>query len=153
VGHAAVDAGADLILGHHAHILKGVELYRGKAIFYSLCNFAMDLRMDAAHAESKGFKEIQGLHADWVPDFDSLYNFPPESRMTLIVRARLTRDGAQQVGFLPAFINRDAQPEIVAAGDPRFEQIVRYMQRVSESQSLPVRFEPEGDVVWVCEGG
>jgi poly-gamma-glutamate capsule biosynthesis protein CapA/YwtB (metallophosphatase superfamily) len=149
VGHAAVDAGADLILGHHAHILKGVEVYRGKAIFYSLCNFAMDLRMDKAHAESKGFKEIQGLHPDWVPDFDSLYNFPPESRMTLIARATLTRTGAQQVGFLPAYINRNAQPEILAAGDPRFDEIVRYMRRVSESQGLPVRLVPEGDVVWV----
>jgi poly-gamma-glutamate synthesis protein (capsule biosynthesis protein) len=151
VGHAAVDAGADLILGHHAHILKGVEVYRGKTIFYSLCNFAVDLRMNEAHAASKGFKEIQVLHPDWVPDFDSLYNFPPESRMTLIARARLTRAGVQQVGFLPAYINRNAQPEIVAAGDPRFDEVVRYMRRVSESQGLPVRFEPEGDVVWVCE--
>ncbi len=59
VGHAAIDAGADLILGHHAHILKGIEVYRNKAIFYSLGNFAMDLRMDPAHAASRSFKEIQ----------------------------------------------------------------------------------------------
>jgi poly-gamma-glutamate synthesis protein (capsule biosynthesis protein) len=38
VGHAAVDAGADLILGGHPHILKGIEVYKGKVIFYSLCN-------------------------------------------------------------------------------------------------------------------
>ncbi|HEX7719897.1 MAG TPA: CapA family protein, partial [Woeseiaceae bacterium] len=35
VAYAAIDAGADLILGHHAHILKGVEIYRGKPILYS----------------------------------------------------------------------------------------------------------------------
>ncbi len=151
VGHAAIDAGADLILGHHAHILKGVEVYRGKTIFYSLCNFAMDLRMDEAHAASQGFKEIQSLHPEWIPDFDSLYNFPPESRMTMIVRARLTRAGVQQLGFLPAFINRQAQPEIVRASDPRFGEIVRYLQRVSESERLRVHFEPEGDVVWIRE--
>ena len=146
-----MDAGADLILGHHAHILKGVEIYRGKTIFYSLCNFAMDLRMDEAHAQSKGFKEIQSLHPGWVPDFDSLYNFPPESRMTSIARARLTRDGAQQVGLLPVYINRNAQPETVAASDPRFGEIARYMQRISDSQGLNVRFEPDGDVVWIRE--
>src|SRR5690606_19016752 len=50
VGRAAIDAGADMVLGHHAHILKGIEVYRGKPIFYSLCNFATDLRMDEAHA-------------------------------------------------------------------------------------------------------
>ena len=28
--HAAIDAGADVILGHHGHVIKGVEYYRGK---------------------------------------------------------------------------------------------------------------------------
>lgn len=37
--HAAVDAGADLFLGHHPHVLQGVEIYKGKPIFYSLGNF------------------------------------------------------------------------------------------------------------------
>jgi poly-gamma-glutamate synthesis protein (capsule biosynthesis protein) len=35
VAHAVIDAGADIILGHHPHLLKGVEIYKGKAIFYS----------------------------------------------------------------------------------------------------------------------
>lgn len=37
--HACVDAGADAILGHGPHELRGIELYRGKPIFYSLGNF------------------------------------------------------------------------------------------------------------------
>lgn len=37
--HAAIDAGADIVVGHGPHILRGVELYRGKPIFYSLGNF------------------------------------------------------------------------------------------------------------------
>ncbi|HKP58227.1 MAG TPA: CapA family protein [Polyangiales bacterium] len=152
VGHAAIDAGADLILGHHAHILKGVEVYRDKAIFYSLGNFAMDLRMDEAHAQSKGFKEIQALHPDWVPDFDSLYNFPPESRMTMIVRALLTRQGIADLGFLPAYIDREAQPEVVRAQDPRFKEITRYMECISASQNLSVQYEPVGDEVRVHAG-
>jgi poly-gamma-glutamate capsule biosynthesis protein CapA/YwtB (metallophosphatase superfamily) len=36
---AAVDAGADAVVGHGPHILRGLELYRGKPIFYSLGNF------------------------------------------------------------------------------------------------------------------
>lgn len=35
----AIDCGADVIFGHHPHVLQGVEVYRGKAIFYSLGNF------------------------------------------------------------------------------------------------------------------
>jgi poly-gamma-glutamate synthesis protein (capsule biosynthesis protein) len=38
--HAMVDAGADVVVGHHAHVLKGIEWYRGAVIAYSLGNFA-----------------------------------------------------------------------------------------------------------------
>jgi poly-gamma-glutamate synthesis protein (capsule biosynthesis protein) len=39
LGRAAVDAGADLVLGHHPHVIQGMEVYRGKRIVYSLGNF------------------------------------------------------------------------------------------------------------------
>lgn len=39
-GHAVVDAGADLVLGHGPHVLRGMEVYRGRLIAYSLGNFA-----------------------------------------------------------------------------------------------------------------
>jgi hypothetical protein len=39
IAHAAIDAGADLIIGHHAHSIKAVESYKGKICFYSIGNF------------------------------------------------------------------------------------------------------------------
>ena len=39
LGRAMVDAGADLVLGHHSHVIGGVEQYKGKYIVYSLGNF------------------------------------------------------------------------------------------------------------------
>ena len=39
LGHLSIDWGADLILGHHPHILQELELYRGRLIAYSLGNF------------------------------------------------------------------------------------------------------------------
>lgn len=38
--HAMIDAGADLIVGHGPHVLRGMEFYKGKLIAYSLGNFA-----------------------------------------------------------------------------------------------------------------
>jgi len=38
--HKAIDLGADIVLGHHAHILQGVEIYKNKLIIYGLGNFA-----------------------------------------------------------------------------------------------------------------
>jgi poly-gamma-glutamate synthesis protein (capsule biosynthesis protein) len=40
--HAFIDAGADLILGAHPHVIEPIEIYKGKAIFYSLGNFIFD---------------------------------------------------------------------------------------------------------------
>lgn len=39
-GHNAIDAGADAVIGHHPHVLQGIELYKNGIIFYSLGNFA-----------------------------------------------------------------------------------------------------------------
>jgi poly-gamma-glutamate synthesis protein (capsule biosynthesis protein) len=38
-GRACIDAGADAVIGHHPHVVQGVEIYRGKPLFYSLGNF------------------------------------------------------------------------------------------------------------------
>lgn len=38
--HAVVDAGADLVVGHSPHVLRGMEFYRGRLIAYSMGNFA-----------------------------------------------------------------------------------------------------------------
>ena len=40
--HAAVDAGADLVIGGHAHWPKGIEVYEGKPVFYGVGNFLFD---------------------------------------------------------------------------------------------------------------
>lgn len=40
--HKVVDAGADLVLGHHPHVLQSIETYKSKLILYSLGNFVFD---------------------------------------------------------------------------------------------------------------
>ncbi|MBI4335002.1 MAG: CapA family protein [Chloroflexi bacterium] len=52
LGHLALDSGADLILGTHPHEPLGIEVYKGKAICYSLGNFAMELAMEVPVYES-----------------------------------------------------------------------------------------------------
>jgi poly-gamma-glutamate synthesis protein (capsule biosynthesis protein) len=148
MAYTAIDAGADLILGHHAHILKGAEIYKGKNIFYSICNFAVDLRMDKAHAESKSFKEIQKLNPDWIPDFEALYNFPTDSQKTMVVKCVIENGAMKSVSFLPVFINKKtAQAEILTAKDERFGQVVKYMEEVSKNAGLATKYTVKGDEV------
>jgi len=44
--HSAVQAGADVIIGHHPHCVQGISWYRGKPILYSLGNFTMGMHAD-----------------------------------------------------------------------------------------------------------
>lgn len=43
LGRAAIDSGADIVWGHHPHVLQGAESYRGRPIFYSLGNLVSPL--------------------------------------------------------------------------------------------------------------
>jgi poly-gamma-glutamate synthesis protein (capsule biosynthesis protein) len=61
--------------------------------------------------------------------------------MTLIVDARIGKDGLSSLGFIPAFINRDAQPEPIREGDSRFDQIVAYMRWCNEEAGFSTRLE------------
>lgn len=140
VGRAAIDAGADMVIGHHAHILKGAELHAGRPILYSIGNFAVDLRMDAAHAASPGFREIQKLHPGWIPDFDSLYNFPEESRLTLLARISLAPAQGGRLRLRPALINRNAQPRLLDPAEPEFEQLRAYLNEACSQAALNGEF-------------
>lgn len=47
IAHEAIDAGADLIIGHHPHVVEDIEQYKGKYIAYSLGNFVFDQNFSA----------------------------------------------------------------------------------------------------------
>lgn len=73
--HAMIDAGADVFLVHGPHVLRGIEIYKGKPIFYSLANFIFQnetlLRLPYENYER--YKLGPNKH---VADFnDTRYNF------------------------------------------------------------------------------
>lgn len=145
VARAAVSAGADAILGHHAHILKGFETIGGRPVLYSLCNFATDLRMDPEHASRPSFKEIQALAPGWEPDFGSLYNFPPDSRWSAVARLHIANGRITETALLPVFIGRDAVPHLLDAADPRFEEVRDYLAAVTSEAGLNGRLLATGN--------
>jgi poly-gamma-glutamate capsule biosynthesis protein CapA/YwtB (metallophosphatase superfamily) len=149
VAAAAVEAGADAIIGGHAHILKGCEVIAGVPVFHSLCNFATDLRMDAAHAASKSFQEIRALAEDWEPDFDSLYNFPPASRLSMVARLEIAQGRVARAGFLPLVIGRDAVPRFAAPGSDDAAAVVDYMAAVTREAGLNARYVADDAMVLV----
>ncbi len=153
VAHAAIDTGADLILGHHAHVLKGIELYKGKAIFYNMGNFAFDLPYDVIAERLRGSSEYNDLveHYDWKfePEWEA-YPFPHECRKSMIVKCTLNHKQVEKVSFLPVLINRQAQPEVIRHDDKNFGELVAYMEKITISQKLDTKYRVEGDEVVIC---
>ena len=144
LGRAAVDAGADLVLGHHPHILKAVEVYKGKVIFYSIGNFAFDHSTPlsaAAQALYPGYKEE--------PEYAG-YRFPADCRKTVVVKCLVSGKEIRKVSVLPAYINGQAQPRILRRDDKRFDEVVDYLKKVTMHHGLPADYTIEGDeaVIW-----
>lgn len=54
VAHAAVDAGADLVVGHHTHCIQNAEVYRGKHIYYGLGNTWFPRHSTPAYFDDSG---------------------------------------------------------------------------------------------------
>jgi len=73
-----IDAGADVIIGHHPHVVQGMEIYQGRPIFYSLGNFVFDQYFSADTQEGLGVRMVM---ADGVLSFSLL---PFKSRLTQI---------------------------------------------------------------------
>lgn len=147
VAYAAIDAGADAIIGHHPHILKGIECYRGAPIFYSLGNFAIEQPhvWDPAITETDSFRHLVSLNPTW--NRDAIYMLPQDTRMTGVARFHCTARGIERAEFLPAWIEDDSAPVMLAANDPRFGQVADYLVRISKSENLAVGIECHDDVL------
>ena len=141
---AAFEAGADLILGHHAHVPKAIAVHKGKVCFHSLGNF---MTSKSWKEEDSIYADRFGLAVDPDPDFINLSHGHADARRSLIAKAIVSRDGVERVSFLPALIDRKLRPEILLHGDPRFDDAVKYMDWASEGYDH--KFVVEGDEVVV----
>lgn len=145
---ACVDAGADLVMGHHAHVPKAIEVYKGKAIFYSLSNFCVTNTSgpNAVWKEAPWAHGAVRNHTDLDPDYPLLPS-GKDSKRTLLAKAILSKDGIKRVSFLPMMIDKQYRPEVLHKGDPRFDDMARYMDWASDG--FGHKFTVEEDEVLV----
>lgn len=85
--HAAIDNGADLIIGHHPHVIQPLEKYKDKYIFYSLGNFIFDQILSQEVKEGLTFK------------------------------AYFNKKGITKIELIPVFIRDLSQPQILEGKD------------------------------------
>ena len=121
VGRALVDAGADVIVGHHPHSLQEVEVYRGKPIFYSLGNFV--------------FHENRGPVSHTPISRNAPYAVSADRRNrtwseTVIVLAELAADGAVSYRLQPALLDAVGNPQLLVGDEAR--EVIERLDGMSE---------------------
>lgn len=76
LGRIAIDEGADLVCGHHPHVLQGIETYKGKNIVYSLGNFCFGGNSSPSDMDTMIYQQTFTIDADGVKK-DNVTNIIP----------------------------------------------------------------------------
>jgi poly-gamma-glutamate synthesis protein (capsule biosynthesis protein) len=141
--HAAIDAGCDLILGHHPHILKGVEVYKGKPILYSMGNFAWDGKhSQPTHSYGAKKSTPQQYYAmDLGPKIKLKYR--QYWSLSVIVEATLSKENGVSVSLVPVYLDDESIPRVVKPGDPLFDEIIEF--QIWSSEPFGTKWEVRGD--------
>jgi poly-gamma-glutamate capsule biosynthesis protein CapA/YwtB (metallophosphatase superfamily) len=137
VSHAAIDAGADLILGHHAGGIKGVEFYRGKAIFHGLGRFLPAMAPETT-------EQIQARVYLNAPGGGS----NPAKNCAIIAKCAINNGKITQLSYLPCLINEHRQPEVLG-NDDRGNVIFNAMVNSSQDAGLYTQYRWQGDEVLI----
>ncbi len=72
LGHAAIDAGADLVVGSHPHVIQGWEVYQGRYIVYSLGNFCFGGNSNPTDKDCMMFQQTFTVTGDEVAQDDAV---------------------------------------------------------------------------------
>jgi poly-gamma-glutamate capsule biosynthesis protein CapA/YwtB (metallophosphatase superfamily) len=111
IAHSLVDAGATLILGHHPHLLQGIERYRNSLIVYSLGDFVFDSSDEDVmrrKIDESRFAEI--IRRVFAPEHLRLDE-------SFILRCMLTTRGVESFDLLPVRISSTCQPALVTGSE------------------------------------
>ena len=76
LGRLAIDEGADLVCGHHPHVLQGIETYKGKNIVYSLGNFCFGGNSSPSDMDTMIYQQTFTVDSDGVKE-DNVTNIIP----------------------------------------------------------------------------
>ena len=139
LSYAAIDAGADVVVGHHAHIARGVEFYRGRPIFHGLGNGVV-----VTHALSPG--QGHAARAEWVERRKRLFGFEPdpayplapfhpEAVNGLIGKLLYHPDGTMEAGYVPIWFEPPGRPVIAQGGQK--DAVVAYLRGITAAAGLP----------------
>ncbi|WP_066339338.1 CapA family protein [Azohydromonas lata] len=120
---ACIDHGADLILGHGTLVTKGIEVYKGKVVFYSLGKFLMKGPRDTGDTPI-GVRAVVGK----------------DKRRGLAARIDIEQGRIARVAFTPVLADEATRPSFLDANDALFGEIADETEAISAAAGLQARF-------------
>jgi poly-gamma-glutamate synthesis protein (capsule biosynthesis protein) len=150
LARAAIDAGAHVVIGHHAHLIRGIEFHRGRPIFHGLGNGCVVTR-----ALSPG--QDHPARAAWVEKRKRLFGFEPDPAYWLapfhpdavhamLGRIRWHEDGRIETGFVPVYVEAPGRP-VIATG-AQAAAVCAYVARITlEAGMPPLTLSADADMV------
>lgn len=111
-----IDAGADVIIGHHPHVVQGMEIYQNKPIFYSLGNFIFDQYFSADTQEGLA------IEINFEDNKMKISLFPIYS---VVSQPRIATEKEQKI-FFEKFLSWSRVDDLIAAQIKKGEIIINY---------------------------
>ncbi len=104
--HEAIDHGADVFVGHGVHTIKGVEIYKGKPIFYGLSNYVFQMQImpigSANPTRDPGAGEMNELRWAWLQK--------PANLQALLATSRYENGQLAEVRIYPVDLGQTFRP-------------------------------------------
>ena len=125
VGHALIDAGVDVIAGHHPHSLMEIEIYRGKPIFYSLGNFLFHHSLDPIKDTSVSRNAPYGM---------STRQRGRQWSETVIALISIDDAGEVSCALQPVLLNEEGEPGLLKGGEA--QSLIERLAEMSPSAAI-----------------
>ncbi len=140
--HRAIDAGADIILGNGPHVLRGIEIYKGRPILYSQGNFIYQWKTPnkiPAIVFSRDQESLSGYedtdHSLWGQD-------PREESETYLARFTIRDKKVRRIELIPVTLHvtgpRMGSPRLV--DNKRGKEIIDLLQDLSQKYETKIEF-------------
>jgi hypothetical protein len=151
---AALAAGADIVVGHHAHILRGIEVRAGHPVFHGLGNACVVTR-------ALGPGQDHPARAAWIRRRRERFGFEPDPRYPLApfhpeavhgaLGIVILHDGGRlSTGVVPVFVEPPGRP--VCVSDDRADAVIDYLARIGSAAGLSTpSWQRHSDYLWVGE--
>jgi poly-gamma-glutamate synthesis protein (capsule biosynthesis protein) len=140
LGHRLIDAGADAVVGHHPHVLHGVEWYRERPIMYSLGNYLFhNLKVDQQPKVRRPYPPY---------NWGSLRS--SENLDSVLARLTLTQGAAAKLEMIPLRLNSSGEPQVAEPADA--SRITKHMQALSQPFATEVKQIQQGMELCIPKG-